>query len=174
MLKECEQFYREYELPKVRASIKEWQNEFPFAWRREKRREFLLTEIEITRNEFFDACKELARIGENDGLTYWHEQAVLCAKRKLRRLSMEAKIWKGVSVGVSAEKISKARLYPIGNFVRVEHGKALCPFHNDHHPSMDVRENFYYCYVCSAKGDVIDLVMKLKEITFRKAVEILQ
>ncbi len=31
------------------------------------------------------------------------------------------------------------------------HGKALCPFHNDH----------YYCYACGEHGDVIDFTAKL-------------
>ena len=37
----------------------------------------------------------------------------------------------------------------------------LCPFHDDHHPSMALgRRNHYRCFVCDAHGDVIDLVMR--------------
>ena len=37
----------------------------------------------------------------------------------------------------------------------------LCPFHDDHHPSMSLgRKNHYRCFVCDAHGDVIDLVMR--------------
>ena len=41
------------------------------------------------------------------------------------------------------------------------HHKALCPFHEDHHPSLSfsLRKNTYRCFVCGAHGDVIDLVM---------------
>lgn len=34
---------------------------------------------------------------------------------------------------------------------------ACCPFHDDHHPSMKIDQN-YYCFACGAKGDVIDLL----------------
>ena len=46
--------------------------------------------------------------------------------------------------------------------LRVSHHKALCPFHEDHHPSMSfsVRRNTYRCFVCGASGGPIDLVMK--------------
>ena len=35
-------------------------------------------------------------------------------------------------------------------------GKALCPFHNDRHPSLLVADDYYYCFACGAHGDVID------------------
>ena len=45
--------------------------------------------------------------------------------------------------------------------LRVSHHKALCPFHEDHHPSMSfsVRRNTYRCFVCGASGGPIDLVV---------------
>ena len=39
-------------------------------------------------------------------------------------------------------------------------GMTLCPFHNDHDPSLKVGTRFY-CFGCQAKGDVIDFVSKL-------------
>ena len=46
--------------------------------------------------------------------------------------------------------------------LRVSHHKALCPFHEDHHPSLSlsVRRNTFRCFVCGASGGPIDLVMK--------------
>ena len=41
------------------------------------------------------------------------------------------------------------------------HGKALCPFHNDRHPSLFVDDDHYHCYACGEHGDVIDLTSKL-------------
>ena len=40
--------------------------------------------------------------------------------------------------------------------------KALCPFHDDSHPSLSfsVRRNTFRCFVCDAHGGPIDLVMK--------------
>lgn len=40
-------------------------------------------------------------------------------------------------------------------------GKALCPFHNDRHPSLFVADDHYHCFACGEHGDSIDLVAKL-------------
>ena len=37
------------------------------------------------------------------------------------------------------------------------YGMALCPFHNDRHPSLYVSDDHYHCFACGAHGDVIDL-----------------
>ena len=37
------------------------------------------------------------------------------------------------------------------------HGMALCPFHNDRHPSLYVSDDHYHCFACGEHGDVIDL-----------------
>ena len=40
------------------------------------------------------------------------------------------------------------------------HGMAICPFHDDHSPSMKVDETFY-CFGCGATGDVITFTSRL-------------
>ena len=46
--------------------------------------------------------------------------------------------------------------------VEVNHyGIALCPFHNDRHPSLYVADDHYYCFACGEHGDVIDFTAKL-------------
>ena len=40
------------------------------------------------------------------------------------------------------------------------HGMAVCPFHDDHNPSMKLDENFY-CFGCGATGDVITFTSRL-------------
>ena len=44
----------------------------------------------------------------------------------------------------------------------VKRHKCLCPFHNDHDPSLSfkVSKNTYRCFVCGASGGPIDLVMR--------------
>ena len=44
-------------------------------------------------------------------------------------------------------------------------GKALCPFHNDRHPSLYVADDHYYCFACGEHGDVIDFVGKLFQLS---------
>ena len=45
------------------------------------------------------------------------------------------------------------------------YGKALCPFHNDRHPSLYVADDHYYCFACGEHGDVIDFVGKLFQLS---------
>ena len=45
------------------------------------------------------------------------------------------------------------------------YGKALCPFHNDRHPSLYVTDDHYHCFACGEHGDVIDFVGKLFQLS---------
>ena len=57
--------------------------------------------------------------------------------------------------------------------IHVNRHKALCPFHDDSHPSLtfNVLTNRYRCYVCDAHGGVIDLVRQVRGCGFREACE---
>lgn len=37
-------------------------------------------------------------------------------------------------------------------------GMACCPFHPDRHPSMKLNQDYYYCFGCGSRGDVVDLI----------------
>ncbi len=53
----------------------------------------------------------------------------------------------------------------------------LCPFHDDHEPSLVIspKNNLWHCLgACQAGGSVIDWVMKAEGVSFRHAVELLQ
>ena len=50
-------------------------------------------------------------------------------------------------------------------------GMALCPFHNDTHPSMKLYDDHFYCFACGAHGDVIDLTSRLLGLSFVEAVQ---
>lgn len=41
-----------------------------------------------------------------------------------------------------------------------KHNRCICPFHDDHNPSMKLFEdtNTFYCFTCHASGSVIDLI----------------
>ena len=51
------------------------------------------------------------------------------------------------------------------------HGMALCPFHNDRHPSLYVADDHYYCFACGEHGDVIDFVSKLFRLSLYDAAQ---
>ena len=57
--------------------------------------------------------------------------------------------------------------------IEVGRHKALCPFHQDRHPSLhfDIKRNRYKCFSCGASGNVIDLVMRYMNIGFKEAME---
>ena len=44
-------------------------------------------------------------------------------------------------------------------------GKALCPFHNDRHPSLYVADDHFYCFACGEHGDIIDFVGRLFQLS---------
>lgn len=49
-----------------------------------------------------------------------------------------------------------------------KHGMAICPFHEDHHPSLKL-DRRYYCFGCHATGDVIDFTARLFSISQKSA-----
>ncbi|MEF2837898.1 MAG: CHC2 zinc finger domain-containing protein [Oscillospiraceae bacterium] len=50
-------------------------------------------------------------------------------------------------------------------------GMACCPFHNDRHPSLKLNEDYFFCFGCGAKGDVIDLVARLFDLSAYEAAQ---
>ena len=40
-------------------------------------------------------------------------------------------------------------------------GMTCCPFHKDRHPSMKLNEDYFFCFGCGARGDVIDFTSRL-------------
>ena len=71
-----------------------------------------------------------------------------------------------VKYGVSCREA--AELYGVeGN----HYGMALCPFHNDRHPSLYVADDHYYCFACGEHGDVIDFVSKLFRLSLYDAAQ---
>jgi hypothetical protein len=142
--KRIEEDYYENEWPKVMKSIGEWMQEFPPYEIREMRRRYLLERIQEEKDE-----------------------------KKLQSLVWEAKVYLGEVKGVTPEMIERARRYPLDKLIKSRGGMAKCPFHKDDSPSLNIRNNFYYCHAGCGSGDVIDFVMKTKNVSFKQAVEML-
>ena len=51
----------------------------------------------------------------------------------------------------------------------------LCPFHDDHSPSLSVsrEKQIYKCFVCGESGNVFNFVMNYEHVSFKEAVSIL-
>src|ERR1051326_3172629 len=76
-------------------------------------------------------------------------------------------------------EVALAELVRRAGVVLQAHGDnliGLCPFHNDHNPSLVVTQskNLFHCLGCGAAGSVIDWVMKRERVSFRHGVEILR
>lgn len=52
------------------------------------------------------------------------------------------------------------------------HGRGICPFHDDRHPSLSFKGKYFKCFACGEGGDVFKLVGKLTGID--KPVEVLK
>jgi len=50
----------------------------------------------------------------------------------------------------------------------------VCPFHNDHDPSLSVSAHGYRCFGCQAKGDVINFLMNHRGMAFGEVIRLLQ
>lgn len=50
-------------------------------------------------------------------------------------------------------------------------GMTCCPFHRDRHPSMKLNEDYFFCFGCGARGDVIDFTARLFGISLKDAAE---
>ncbi len=74
-------------------------------------------------------------------------------------------------------EISVQRLAEAAGIELKRHGAdliGLCPFHDDHKPSLVIspKKNLWHCLgACQTGGSVIDWVMKREGISFRHAVE---
>lgn len=82
----------------------------------------------------------------------------------------------GLQNGISGQDIARAKSHPLSNFIKIERsGFAFCPFHEERTPSFKVwKNNRWWCFgECQAGGDSIDFIMKLRNISFRDAVNML-
>jgi len=70
----------------------------------------------------------------------------------------------------------RAKAIPITEFIDFRpHRKALCLYHEESTPSMTYypQTNTFYCWGCDKSGDVIDIIMKQKDMTFKQAMDFL-
>ncbi len=84
---------------------------------------------------------------------------------------------------ISEEKINEIRrsvniVDVISDYIPIEQkGKnyfAVCPFHDDHNPSMSISpdKQIYTCFVCGAHGNVFTFIMDYENISFIEAVKV--
>lgn len=74
-------------------------------------------------------------------------------------------VFEAVKEAVSTERAAVFYGIPVSR-----NGMALCPFHEDRHPSMKVDQRFH-CFGCQADGDVIDFTARLFDLNPKEAAQ---
>jgi len=96
---------------------------------------------------------------------------------ELNKLKLQLKLLEPrdeTSCFITPQDIALAKLVPISNFIKVPASKkSICLFHADSQPSMHIYGTTYHCFTCSAHGSTIDIVMKLRNLSFTNAVKFL-
>lgn len=81
---------------------------------------------------------------------------------------------KGQTSSITADDIVRAKQFPINTFLKIpSNKKVICLFHNDKQPSMHIYGTTYHCFTCGAHGTTIDIIMRLKNMSFTQAVAFL-
>lgn len=77
---------------------------------------------------------------------------------------------------MNSELIQRLRLLPVEEVaarlgLEVRQHRALCPFHNDRHPSLSfsISRNTWRCWACGEHGGTIDLAMRCLGLGFAEA-----
>ena len=52
---------------------------------------------------------------------------------------------------------------------------ALCPFHDDQQPSLSINldRKLFHCFACQAKGDILDFVARIEDVSLSDAARII-
>lgn len=72
---------------------------------------------------------------------------------------------------ITQDDIDRAKEYPFENLIEIKNKYALCPFHEDTHPSFYIKNNWGYCFSCGKAVDTIAFVMEIEGINFIQAVK---
>lgn len=156
-LKEEEKYFYTKELPMVREKLKKFKKEndkFAKKCGLKRKREIL--------DEFHKLKQEL----EKDLETYGNIQEKEKKLEKLENLNRR------INSKITNEMIETARQYPIEKLIEVNKScLAICPFHDDHNPSLCVKNGFAYCFACHYKGDSIKFIMDKDNLDFKEAVK---
>ena len=105
-----------------------------------------------------------------------YDSCVVPIKKQWDKIYREVQMYKypkPMTQEISDEKIEMAREYPFENLIEIKKNFALCPFHNDHHPSFYIKNNYGYCFSCGKSVDTIQFVMETRNMRFKEAVNFL-
>lgn len=152
-------------------------------WCRERRVEHLDNQLADLK---LDINKDQITVETCKGKVYqWAgslvEQIYLLPKlKKLRKMQIERERWFSYEKGDATDErdIEEARAADCSQYLHVvrkdgPRSWALCPFHNDHKPSLCCysKGRGFYCFSCGKGGDAIALVRELNNFGFDEAIK---
>ncbi len=147
--------------------------DIPIEYGFKKRVAFLKEEIEMEKEHIKELTQLLIdknQISKEFIFRYLKESNSQITKHKKQILLIKNYKKSDNSNWITTEMIESAKQYPIENLIEVKRGMALCIFHDDHRPSMGIKNNYYHCFACGAKGDTIEFIMKRDALSFTEAV----
>lgn len=155
------------------SKIREWRN------KTDKNKNFSLWYVE---NAFADLLETGNCYG---GIPPKNMRYLKDVAKDIKKMKFEIDCWTNPELlngsgGVTPEEVNMAREVSCEYFIEVKRTAgdkklAVCPFHNDTNPSLTIYPagKGYHCFSCGAHGDVIDLVMKTKNLNFISAVKLI-
>jgi hypothetical protein len=172
-------YYYRVEMPKVRQKIAEFKSEMG-NWGKCKRISYLYSSLFELDAELFERYTNYKKSSEADNP--YIERSLIAShipeiEKEIGKLEREIAFIvrgsQGPNQGITPEMTHQARDYPIEYLIDVKRGMARCIFHDDHNPSMGIKNNHFHCFGCGEKGDVISLLMKRDGLSFPEAVKFL-
>lgn len=144
-------------------------------WAISRRREFLSRRIAELRNDQQTALQLFS--GNNELSRFLLLDTLKLLNKEIKRYEMELN-FKNVGKGnrITQGDIERAKAYPIESLLPNTHNNktnCISGTHEDKHPSMDIRNNFAYCYSCGWHGDTIAIFVKLHGTDFVTSVKTL-
>ena len=176
IVSELQKFYYKVEMPKVRQRIAKFKEEIGSQGKC-KRLSYLYDRLFELDFELIDRHRKYQKSLKEDH-PYIGRQLIAFPIPKIekeiakieREIDFIVRGSQRSNQGITPEMIHQARDYPIEHLIDVKRGMARCIFHDDHTPSMGIKNNHFHCFACGAKGDVIDFVMKRDGLPFVEAV----
>lgn len=142
-------------------------------WAISRRKEYLsqrIAELKAEQSQAlqaFSGNNELNRLLLLDSMRFFDKEIKRCESELNFKNSQRGS-------QITQNDIERARQFPLESLIlNIRNNKANCisGTHEDKHPSMDVRNNYVYCYSCGFRGDAITVYRKIHNVDFVTAVK---
>jgi len=143
----------------------------------EKRRKELIRQIIQIYENYEDSIKKDSPYFLRRAVLQLNEPRHL--EKELRYVGIKLSILKNLKTSrrfrkLTSEEIINASKYPFENLIKFNQaGFAFCPFHKEKKPSFHLIKgsNYAFCFGCNWKGNPINFIMKLENLSFSQAVK---